>query len=181
MHSQKLQQLKKHIVTVHVHREGLKQALETGSLHPRSGFALLSGIDEELSWLDSLYKNVWDNARTKSSSGASQHPAAKWARETVFEASQLDCIIAIMLKILDGKCKMEEADKTALSVVYDIVKTRSGQGFDNSIHALIAAHRKCSSVTSSAQILDWRVRAEASIQKPVMKSFKQYLHVNMPR
>jgi hypothetical protein len=181
MHAQKLQQLKKRIATVHVHREGLKQALESGNPSRRSGFAPLSGIDEELSWLDSLYKNVWDNARTKSSSDALQHPAAKWAMETAFEASQLDCITTIMLKILDAKCKMEEADKIALSAVYDVVKARSGQDVDENVHALIAANRKCPSDASSVQIHDRRVQAEERIPKPVMKSFKQFLRTNMPR
>jgi hypothetical protein len=180
MHSQKLQQLERHIATVNIHREGIKRTLETGNPSRRSGFALLSGIDEELSWLESLYKNVWDNARAQSSVTL-QHPAAKWAMETAFEISQLDCITTIMLKILDGKCKMEEADKNALSAVYDVVKSCLGHNVDGSTHALIATHRSNPSEASSEQIHVWREQAEASIQKPIMKAFKQFLHTNMPR
>ena len=145
---QKLQQLENRIVRLHDHREGLKRALEVGTLHPRRGFALLNGVDSELSWMDSLFKNVLNNAQP--ATVPSEHPAAAWARDTVFDAAQLDCIIAIMLKILDGKCKMEEADKSALTAVYDALRVQLrhefgqgfGQSFGDATHDLIENARQ---------------------------------------
>ncbi|MDD2894203.1 MAG: hypothetical protein PHF20_09785 [Halothiobacillaceae bacterium] len=186
MHAQqKLQQLENRIVRLHGHREGLKRALEVGTLHPHRGFALLNGVDSELSWMDSLFKNVLNNA--KPAAAPSEHPAAAWARDTVFDAAQLDCIIAIMLKILDGKCKMEDADKSALSAVYDALRAslrhEFGQGFGEATHALIEAARQSrSESTAWAQpICEARMQAEAYIPKPVMKAFKQRLQRAMPR
>ena len=186
MHAQqKLQQLENRIVRLHDHREGLKRALEVGTLHPRWGFALLNGVDSELSWMDSLFKNVLNNAHA--AAAPSEHPAAAWARDTVFDAAQLDCIIAIMLKILDGKCKMEDADKNALSAVYDALKVQSqhefSQSFGAATHILIEAarHNRGESCALAQQICAARVQAEAIIPKPVMKAFKQRLQRAMPR
>ncbi|OYY75452.1 MAG: hypothetical protein B7Y40_00580 [Gammaproteobacteria bacterium 28-57-27] len=190
MHAQqKLQQLENRIVRLHGHREGLKRALEVGTLHPRRGFALLNGVDNELSWMDSLFKNVLSNA--KPAAAPSEHPAAAWARDTVFDAAQLDCIIAIMLKILDGKCKMEDADKSALSAVYDALRAQLrhefaqsfGLGFGEATHALIdaARHNRGENTVLAQQICEARMQAEATIPKLVMKAFKQRLQRAMPR
>ena len=182
---QKLQQLENRIVRLHDHREGLKRALEVGTLHPRRGFALLNGVDSELSWMDSLFKNVLNN--TKPAAAPSEHPAAAWARDTVFDAAQLDCIIAIMLKILDGKCKMEDADKSALTAVYDALKVQLGhefgQCFGDATHTLIENARQNRGENGALvqQICEARVQAEATIAKPVMKAFKQRLQRAMPR
>lgn len=186
MHAQqKLQQLENRIVRLHGHREGLKRALEVGTLHPRRGFALLNGVDSELSWMDSLFKNVLNNAQP--AVAPSEHPAAAWARDTVFDAAQLDCIIGIMLKILDGKCKMEEADKSALTAVYDALKMQLrhefGQGFGEATHTLIESARqnRGENAALAQQICAARMQAEATIPKPVMKAFKQRLQRAMPR
>jgi len=176
MHAeQEMQQIKGRIAEVYARREGLKRALDSGALAPRSGFAQLDATDRELSDLDTRFKSLWDAAHLP---GAAPHPAVRWARQTVFEPVHLDCVTAIMLKILDGKCKMAAVDQAALAAIYDAVKDRPGQGLAQAVHAAIAGAR--AAPDSDSDIHDWRVRAEAHIAKPVMKAFKQWLRASMP-
>ncbi len=169
---QEIQQVKNRIAAVYARREQLKKDLETGAVAPRAGFAQLEETDRELSGLDSRFKRLWDAARAD--------PASAWAQRTEFEPIHLDCVTAIMLKILDAKCKMGEPEKAALAAVYDVVKTRPGHGLGDEVHTLIAAARLGATPESSALIHAWRERAEAHIPKPVMKGFKQILRASLP-
>lgn len=179
MHAeQEMQELKGRIAQVYARREQLKQALASGVLAPRSGLSQLDDVDRELSDLDTRYKTLWDAAHPRIPNAL--HPAAAWAQESEFEPAHLDCVTAIMLKILDAKCKMGEADKRALAAVYDEIKDRPGQALDGSVHELIAAARRNMDAELAARIHDWRVRAEAAIPKPVMKGFKELLRASMP-
>jgi hypothetical protein len=168
---QEISQLKAHIARVYARRERLKQALEVGALAPRAGLQQLDETDRLLSQLDTRFKGLWD---------AAQHPAAQWALNTRLEPVHLDCITAIMLKILDGKCKMGAAEKTALTAVYDVVRERPGQELGDEVHALIAQARQGTDSALAANIHAWRVRAETDIPKPVMKGFKQLLRASLP-
>jgi hypothetical protein len=172
--NQEMQQVKGLIAQVYARRETLKLELEAGAIAPRNGLARLEEIDRELSGLDSRFKQLWDSAR------GPLHPAANWARETVFEPAHLDCVRAIMLKILDAKCKMGRAEQTALAAVYDVVKDRPGQTLGDGIHELIAAARRQPDDQLRALIHQRRVQAEARIPKPVMKDFKQWLRAALP-
>jgi hypothetical protein len=176
---QEMLRIKSRIADVYARREGLKDALETGAIAPIAGFAQLETLDGELSDLDIRYKTLWDDAHA-----ISPHPAAIWAVGTDFEAAHLDCVTAIMLKILDGKCKMGAAEKNALTAVYDVVKVRPRQGLASEVHGLIAAARQHSNADTDANIAadihTWRVRAEEHIPKPVMKGFKQLLRSSLP-
>lgn len=58
-----MQGLKRRIAEVFARREQLKQALESGALAPRAGFAALQGVDSELADLDGRYKVLWDARR----------------------------------------------------------------------------------------------------------------------
>jgi hypothetical protein len=173
---QEISQLKARIAEVYAQREQLKRALETGDLAPRAGFSQLNETDRLLSDLDTRFKRLWDAARTP----ALMHPATQWAHDSPLEPAHLDCVTAIMLKILDGKCKMGEAEKSALAAVYDVVRERPGQGLDDAVHALIAQARQGTDSAVAASIHAWRVRAEAHIPKPVMKGFKQSLRASLP-
>ena len=174
---QEIQKLKGRIAEVYARRERLKGELEAGALSPRDGFVQLDEVDRELSGLDSRFKALWDATQAETKDAA--HPAILWARSTLFTPLQLDCITAIMLKTLDGKCKMGQAEKQALAAVYDVVKGRDGQGLDEEVHALIAAFRRGDSEVAE-QIHHWRLRAEAYIPKPEMKAFKQLLRSGLP-
>lgn len=169
--------IKVRIAQVWAQREDLKQAMASGALTLRTGLKLLDETDLLLSDLDSRFKALWDAARPSTETLA--HPAAQWAEATHFEPAHLDCVTAIMLKILDGKCKMRGAEKDALTVVYDVVRDRPGQGLDDDVHALIAQARQGANSVADA-IHAWRVRAETEIPKPVMKGFKQWLRASLP-
>jgi len=175
---QEMQQLKSRIAEVYGRRERLKRALDQGELAPRAGFVQLDEVDRELSGLDSRFKVLWDAAH---SPAGRPHPATAWARGNRFEPVHLDCVAAIMLKILDGKCKMGEADKAALTAVYDVVKARPGQLLGADVHAQIAKARQGMDAVQADRIHALRVEAEALIPKPVMKDFKQLLGTSMPR
>ena len=103
------------------------------------------------------------------------HPATEWARQTSFDATQVDCTIAVVLKILDNKCKMHEGEKTAVMHVYDVVKDNSGKLFDDDTHRCIEQSRQGGSDLVANKIHELRVYAEANIPKPVMKAYKAVL------
>ena len=104
-----------------------------------------------------------------------QHPAAEWADKTVLSPSQIDCTTAIMLKILDYKCKMSYEAQEALIAIYQVVKTREAALFDAEIHALITQAEQQPTEHVVQQIHELRVYAEQTIPKPVMKAYKQFL------
>lgn len=174
---QEMQQLKGRIAEIYARRERLKRALETGELAPRAGLARLNEVDRELSGLDTRFKTLWDAVQTRTKTAT--HPAAQWALSTEFVPLHLDCITAIMLKTLDGKCKMGQAEKSALAAVYDVVKDRTGQGLAGEVHTLIAAARH-GNYQVAEQIHHWRIQAETLIPKPEMKAFKQLLRIALP-
>lgn len=175
--AQEISQLRTRIAEVYARRERLKRELEAGVLAPRAGLMQLNETDRLLSDLDTRFKTLWDAAQQ---SRPAIHPAAHWARATPLEPAHLDCVAAIMLKILDGKCRMGETEKSALTAVYDVVKDRPGQGLGDEVHALIAQARQGTNPALSEAIHAWRVRAETRIPKPVMKAFKQSLRTSLP-
>jgi hypothetical protein len=75
---------------------------------------------------------------------------------------------------------MGEAEKSAVTAVYDVVRDRPGQSLGDEVHALIAQARQGTSPTLAEAIHAWRVRAETDIPKPVMKGFKQLLRSSLP-
>lgn len=168
-----MQQLKGRIAEVYARREQLKRALESGALAARAGFSQLEQTDRELSDLDSRFKRLWDAGHGK------PHPAGRWAAATDFEPIALDCVTAIMLKILDAKCKMGEAEKTALAAVYDAVRARPGVHLGAEARDLIARVR-AGEASLGEPIHAWRLRAEAAIPKAVMKAFKARLRADLP-
>ncbi|MBU1447776.1 MAG: hypothetical protein KKF58_05645 [Gammaproteobacteria bacterium] len=107
---------------------------------------------------------------------ASEHPAAEWALETGFDAVQVDCTTAVVLKILDGKCKMSAGEMTAILTIYDVVHDMFPSMLGDAVHEAIRALRTQDSDAARERIHHLRVQAEAEIPKPVMKSYKAFLH-----
>jgi hypothetical protein len=172
-----ISQLKARIGEVYARRERLKRELETGVLAPHAGFIQLNETDRLLSDLDTRFKTLWDAAQQGK---PAIHPATPWAHATPLEPVHLDCVAAIMLKILDGKCRMGEAEKAALTAVYDVVRTRPGLSLGDEVHALIAQARQGTNPALAEAVHAWRVRAETEIPKPVMKDFKHMLRTSLP-
>lgn len=99
-------------------------------------------------------------------------PVAAWVAAHSLTASDVDCATAVMLKILDGKCKMGEVDKQVMAHLYDAVKDRPGLRFGDPFHTLIASARQQADEALKNFIYEKRVLAETAISRPVMKSFK---------
>ncbi len=105
---------------------------------------------------------------------------AKWAGEHPLSPIHVDCATAVMLKILDGKCKMKPTEKVIMGLLYDQVKHRPGELLGDDIHRLIATSREDFQENSLSEetknhIYEKRVLAETMISRPVMKGFKSMI------
>jgi hypothetical protein len=103
------------------------------------------------------------------------HPAAEWALETTFTTSHVDCTTAVVLKILDNKCKMLPGEKAAIMEIYDVVRQLPGEIFSAETHQEIDRARSAPDSAVALVIHELRVYAEANIPKPVMKAYKAML------
>ena len=103
------------------------------------------------------------------------HPVAQWAILVGFNPEQADCTTAVVLKILDNKCKMLPGEKLAVMAIYDAVRHLSSPLFDNAVHGAISAARLQSDPWTLDAIHLLRVYAEAAIPKQVMKQYKAFL------
>jgi hypothetical protein len=106
---------------------------------------------------------------------ASEHPAAEWAIENGFNAEQVDCTTAVVLKILDNKCKMSPGEMAAILAIYDVVHLTYPPMLGTEVHEAIRALRTAATDEARASIHRLRVQAEAEIPKPVMKNYKSFL------
>ena len=102
----------------------------------------------------------------------SEVPVRDWVASHALTPSDVDCATTVMLKILDGKCKMSEIDKIVMAQLYDAVKDRPGLRFGAEFHALIASARATADEALKNVIYEKRVLAETELSRPVMKAFK---------
>jgi hypothetical protein len=103
-----------------------------------------------------------------------------WAASNNFNLQQVDCLIALMLKILDGKCKMDADTQTSVQLIYQQAHRHRSHLFDERIHGFIANVCHEPAPLSLRQVHELRRYAEDVIPRTVMKGFKQYLWANMP-
>jgi hypothetical protein len=97
---------------------------------------------------------------------------AAWVASHSLEPIQVDCVTAVMLKILDGKCKMRETEKPVMERLYDTVKAQPGQVLETAVHGLIAEARGNLHEDMKLRVYEQRLLAETAISRPVMKGFK---------
>jgi hypothetical protein len=97
---------------------------------------------------------------------------AVWVTAHQLTPAHVDCATAVMLKILDGKCKMAEEEKRVMALLYDAVKGREGLLLGAAAHALIAQARNAHDPALRELVYEKRVLAETMISRPVMKGFK---------
>lgn len=97
---------------------------------------------------------------------------AKWVELNPFKPQQVDCATAVMLKILDGKCKMSPEEKRVMQLLYDAVKQYPGKRFGKEMHELISSSTGVINEAQRMNIHEKRVFAESMIPRPEMKSFK---------
>lgn len=103
------------------------------------------------------------------------HPAAEWALQTRFTPVHVDCTTAVVLKILDNKCKMLPGEKQAVLAIYDVVKRLPAELFDTGVHEIISCAREQNDEGILESIHELRLKAEAEIPRPVMKAYKTIL------
>ncbi|WP_019867845.1 hypothetical protein [Methylovulum miyakonense] len=101
-----------------------------------------------------------------------QDQVARWVLAHPLTPIHVDCAITVMLKILDGKCKMRAAEKRVMELLYDEVKTQPGLLLDTGLHLLIGQARGQLDEPLKNIIYEKRLLAETAISRPVMKSFK---------
>lgn len=106
------------------------------------------------------------------------HPAALWVQNVDLKPIEIDCVTTIMLKILDGKCKMFPQEKEVISLIYDVVKYRAGIFLGEEIHSLVRIARLGMDSEMTERIYEQRLYAETMISRPVMKTFKAMLREN---
>jgi len=102
----------------------------------------------------------------------SESRVAAWVAAHPPAPIHVDCATAVMLKILDGKCKMATGEKLVMALLYDQVKGLPGQHLGADVHALIAVARVYADEAMKSRIYEMRVLAETTISRPVMKGFK---------
>lgn len=107
--------------------------------------------------------------------GMNHRSVTAWAAEREFDPIHIDCATTLMLKILDGKCKMNTDEKQVMAVIYDVVKNRQGILLDDAIHHLITDARKHLSEQLIEEVYELRLYAEQMISRPVMKAYKAML------
>lgn len=104
-----------------------------------------------------------------------------WAAEHVLTPPEVDCATAVMLKVLDGKCKMSEEEKVIMTHLYRAIRQQTGIHLGQPVHRRIARalswqaqHGRLDEELRD-QIYEIRVLAETAISRPVMKRFKARL------
>jgi len=105
-----------------------------------------------------------------------KHPATEWAEQQDFSASEVDCTVTVVLKILDGKCKMLAGEKAAIMHIYDVARNARGVLFNAEIHKIIDSARNKPEASVMGRVHELRVYAESTIPKSVMKKYKAMLH-----
>jgi len=95
-----------------------------------------------------------------------------WVQARRLTPSDVDCAITVMLKILDGKCKMAPDEKRVMAYLYDATCALPSWHFGADEHALIDEGREREDEAFKLQIYERRVLAESMLSRPVMKAFK---------
>lgn len=95
-----------------------------------------------------------------------------WEASHPLEPVHIDCAVAVMLKILDGKCKMKNGEKHIMAHLYRAVKGRPGLILGEDINRLIDQADRHLDDALRETIYEKRVLAETMISRPVMKGFK---------
>lgn len=97
----------------------------------------------------------------------------RWVAVHPLPPPHVDCAVAVMLKILDGKCKMKEDEKVIMRHLYHAVKHQPGERLDEKLRVMIAQAEASTDNDFRDQVYEQRVLAETMISRPVMKGFKR--------
>lgn len=97
---------------------------------------------------------------------------AQWLTEHPLSPTEVDCAVAVKLKILDGKCKMPSAEKVVMALLYEAVRQQSGERLEPAMRVLIDEVGSQPDELQKQYIYEHRVLAETIISRPIMKAFK---------
>ena len=103
---------------------------------------------------------------------------ANWCEKHPLAPIHVDCATTVMLKILDGKCKMKAEEKIIMALLYEQVKHLPGELFDKDFHELIDVARNNLTESMKEVIYEKRLLAETMLSRPVMKAFKAMIRQN---
>lgn len=100
-----------------------------------------------------------------------------WALNYEFTKQDYEYATTLTLKILDKKCKMSPEDQEIFMIVYDSMLNREDRALSSQLNSFIQKARdennpfevKCA---YSDDIHNLRVKAEESMQRPIMKAYK---------
>ena len=102
-----------------------------------------------------------------------------WLKQHTLTPPEVDCSVAVMMKILDGKCKMPADEKVIMEALYLCIKDLPSDKLGHQYHQFIAPYantdRHNISDEKILEIYEMRVLAETEISRPVMKKFKARL------
>ncbi|MBN0987598.1 hypothetical protein [Amphritea pacifica] len=96
----------------------------------------------------------------------------RWLSEHLLSPVEVDCATTVMLKIIDGKCKMAQQEKVVMAALYDAVKSLNHSLLQPEVHTLIATARDSADEAVKLLVYEQRLLAETMISRPVMKRFK---------
>lgn len=96
----------------------------------------------------------------------------EWVQKHPLTPVHVDCSITVMLKILDGKCKMKTEEKVIMSCLYEAVKNQPAALFGPEINEFIQEARSRLDEDMKNRVYEKRLLAETMISRPVMKAFK---------
>ncbi|AMK74966.1 MULTISPECIES: hypothetical protein [Methylomonas] len=97
----------------------------------------------------------------------------QWVNCHPLSPIHVDCAVTVMLKIIDGKCKMRPTEKVVMALLYDCVKHLPGQILQADLHPLIETARANENDEALKNLIyEKRLMAETAISRPVMKGFK---------
>lgn len=96
----------------------------------------------------------------------------QWLTRHPLTPIDIDCATAVMLKILDGKCRMPAGEKQVMKALYRQVRSMAGQLLGPETHELIRLAGDTPDETMRLRIYEQRVLAETRIARPRMKAFK---------
>jgi hypothetical protein len=96
-----------------------------------------------------------------------------WAMQQKFDAQHIDCMTAVMLKILDKKCQMDSEVQQRFIAIYRVMEKNESNIFDLDIHCFIDRVFEHPDLLSLRHLHELRLYAESIIEKSVMKEFKR--------
>lgn len=98
---------------------------------------------------------------------------ATWLASHELSPIEVDCATTVMLKIIDGKCKMSGVEKIVMRELYRAVRHLPGKFFDEDMHSFIEHAESVGTENVKSEVYEQRVIAETMISRPVMKRFKK--------